>query len=91
MEILITLLAKLTIVFFGCGIGSLFAVWIFQQTVTIPALIFESERASSNKTGVKIKKRKRLIHSSNYYEIAIPGGQNLTLFSSEKGIKVLAK
>ena len=83
MESLFTLLIKLTIIFTGCGFGSLLAYWIAHEASSIPKLIFESEQSFD---------KERISYESGFYEIVIPekqSKQNLKIFSSHKGMKRL--
>ncbi|OGI19805.1 MAG: hypothetical protein A3B68_08325 [Candidatus Melainabacteria bacterium RIFCSPHIGHO2_02_FULL_34_12] len=80
-------LVKLTVIFAGGGIASLFAYWIFEQISTIPELIYEHEKKS--KKGIRVLERKKIIKDSGLYEIFLPQGEKMKLFSSQKGMKLV--
>ncbi len=91
MESLFTLLVKLIVIFTGCGFGSLLAYWVVRETSLIPKLIFESEKRF-DKGRILITKKEKVSSESGLYEIFIPGKknkQNLKIFSSHKGMKIL--
>ena len=91
MESLFALLVKLTVIFTGCGFGTLLAYWILRETSLIPKLIFDSEQ-KFDKGRILFTKKEKVSSESGFYEIFIPekqGEQNLKIFSSHKGMKTL--
>lgn len=91
MENLFTLLVKLTVIFTGCGFGTLLAYWIAREASLIPKLIFDSEQ-KFDKGRILFTKKEKVSSESGFYEIFIPekqGKQNLKIFSSHKRMKVL--
>ena len=91
MESFFTLLIKLTVIFTGCGFGSLLAYWVVHETSLIPKLIFESEQ-KFDKGRILLTKKETVSSESGFYELFIPekqNKQNLKIFSSHKGIKIL--
>lgn len=85
MEIFFALLIKLTIIFLGSGILSLFAFWILRETSTIPKLIFNSTKDKN----LKITKNTKVSTKSALYEIQVSGNKPIKIFSSHKGMKLL--
>lgn len=91
MESFFALMIKLIVIFTGCGFGSLFAYWVLREVTLIPKLIFDSEQRFDEGRVLIIKKEK-VSSESGLYEIFIPekkNKQNLKLFSSHKGMKIL--
>ena len=91
MESLFALLVKLTVIFTGCGFGTLLAYWILRETSLIPKLIFDSEQ-KFDKGKILFTKKEKVSSESGFYEIFIPekqSKQSLKIFSSHKGIKTL--
>ena len=90
MESLFTLLIKLTVIFTGCGFGTLLAYWVLRETSLIPKLIFDSEE-KFDKGRILLTKKEQVSSESGLYEIFIPDKQekqNLKIFSSHKGMKM---
>ena len=91
MESFFTLLIKLTVIFTGCGFGTLLAYWTAREASLIPKLIFESEQ-KFDKGRVLLTKKEKVSSESGFYELFIPekqSKQNLKIFSCHKGIKIL--
>ena len=91
MESFFTLLIKLTVIFTGCGFGTLIAYWVVRETSLIPKLIFESEQ-KLDKGRILLTKKEKVSSESGLYELFIPekqSKQNLKIFSSHKGMKIL--
>lgn len=91
MESLLTLSVKLVVIFTGCGFGTLLAYWTAREASMIPRLIFESEY-KFDKGRILLSKKEKVSSESGLYEIFIPekhGKQNLKVFSSHKGMKML--
>ena len=91
MESLFTLLIKLSVIFMGCGFGTLIAYWVVRETSLIPRLIFESEQ-KFDKGRILLTKKEKVSSESGLYQLFIPekqGKQNLKIFSSHKGMKIL--
>ena len=87
MEVFFAFLIKLSIIFIGGGIVSLIAFWVAEEMSLLPELILNYEKRSIN-DGVQVLKKKNIISKSGLYELNLPGGQVLKLFSSFKGMKV---
>lgn len=91
MESLFTLLVKLTVIFTGCGFGTLLACWIARESSLIPKLIFDSEQ-KFDKGRILLAKKEKVSSRSGLYELFVPekqGKQNLKIFSSHEGMKTL--
>ena len=91
MESLFTLLIKLVVIFTGCGFGSLLAYWVLRETSSIPKLIFDSEQ-KFDKGKILLTRKEKVSSESGLYEVFVPekqDKQNLKIFSSQKGMKVL--
>ena len=87
METLFAVFVKLLVIFIGCGIGTLLAYWIGNETSTIPGLILNSYKTGNEK--LKLEKYNKVVLGSGIYEVSVPGRKTLKLFSSDKGIKIV--
>lgn len=91
MDIFFAFLIKLTIIFLGSGIATLFAYFILKETSKIPKLICEYEIKENKKEKVKIIKQEKISSQSAFYEIFLPTRKSLKLFSSHKGIRIITE
>ena len=90
MEAFFLFVIKLSIIFLGGGIVTLFATWVASQTSSIPGLIlnFENNRSSKIRK-LRLVKYKNINPESGFYEVSLPGGNMLNIFSSSKGMKIV--
>ena len=91
MESLSAILIKLAVIFTGGGFAALLACWIAREASLIPKLIFESEQ-KFDKGKILLVKEEQVSLESGLYEMFIPekkDKQNMKIFSSHKGMKIL--
>jgi hypothetical protein len=85
MEFILSFLLKLIIIFLGGGLVSLFAFWVAKESNFASRLLYG---ILSGTPDIKILKKKKIILKSAIYELLMPAGEKLKLFSSRKGIKI---
>ena len=91
MENLVADLVKLAVIFIGGGFVALLAYWIAKEVSLIPRLIIESEQKYDGKK-ILLSNKQKISSESGIYEIFVPekkDKQNIKIFSSHKGIKIL--
>ena len=88
MEAFFAFLIKLVIIFAGGGVMSLIALKVAEEASSIPELIFQSEK-NKQSNSIKILNKKNVISKSGLYELILPGGNTLKIFSSFTGMKIL--
>ena len=79
-------LIKLTVIFFGSGLMTLFAFWVGKEVSTIPKLILSSNKNKKEK--LSIVKERKISSTSGVYEILLTG-EPIKIFSSHKGMRVV--
>lgn len=87
MEVFFAFLIKLSVIFIGGGIVSLIAFKVAEEMTSLPELILNHEKRSIS-DGVKISKKKNIISKSGLYELILPGGKALRVFSSFNGMQI---
>lgn len=88
MESFFALFIKLTVIFLGGGLVSLFAVWIGEEISKVANLIINSEIAKEKEKKLSLSNREKVSSLSGLYEISIQGNKALKLFSSHKGMRM---
>ena len=89
MEALLAFILKLATVFIGSCFLTLFFYYIVVEVSKVPKLIFEGEKQKLLEKGIKIKQRTSISSKSGYYKITMASGNQLVVFSSHEGIKIL--
>ncbi len=89
MEAFFSFVIKLIIIFFGGGFLSLFATWVANQTSSIPRLIFNFENNNSKIGRLKLVRFKNINPESACYEVSLPDGKMVNVFSSHGGMKII--
>ena len=91
MEIFFAPLVKLTTIFFGSGLLTLFAFCIAKEISLIPKFIldFEIEKKKIKDEKLTLTNYQKVSSQSGTYEVLIPGSKPIKLFSSHEGIKIL--
>jgi len=91
MEILFAFLLKLTTIFIGSCLISLFALFIAREMSLIPRLIlmFELDKKAFKEKSLVVQGHKKLDSESSIYEILLPSKKLIKVFSSHKGMKVV--
>ena len=89
MESFFASLIKLTVIFLGSGFATLLAVWAATESKNITKLVLCLNSSNDQKpvSRLVVKKQEKISAESSTYEITIPGGQKVKLFSSHKGMK----
>ena len=85
MEFIFAFLLKLMIIFLGGGLVSLFAFWVAKESNIAARLLYGTLTGIPD---IKIVKKKKVILKSALYELLMPAGEKLKLFSSQKGIRI---
>lgn len=89
MELFFAYLIKLIVIFLGGGISSLLAIWVAHEVSTIPVLIIDYENREKPKDKLLLSKSEKISSQSGLYEIFLPSGNIVKLFSSHKGMKIV--
>ena len=94
MEFFFAFLIKLTTIFLGSGLVSLFAFWIAKQASLIPKLILDYEEEKK----ITIAKHIKVSSRSSLYEVMVPQEisdrhshikQTIRVFSSHRGMEII--
>ena len=88
MENLLLTLIKFVVIFAGGGLSMLLAGWVLQESISIPDLIFKSGKKTIPGK-VAVTKNEKLSMCTGIYELKLPDGDELKIFSSQKGIKII--
>lgn len=88
MESFLALLIKLTVIFLGGGLVSLFVVWIGEEISKVANLIIHSEIAKEQEKKLRLSNCEKVSSLSGLYEISIQGDKALKLFSSHIGMRI---
>ncbi len=87
MEIVLISVVKLVTIFFGGGLAALFACWIANEVNSLAKNILSNE-LNEQKT-LNLDKTERISAQSGLYEIFLPEGKTIKLFSSHKGMELV--
>ena len=89
MEILFAHLVKLIVIFLGSGLGTLLAFWVGKEASTIPKLIYSYEQKQNSNKEISLAQYEKVSSKSGLYEVLVPSGKTIKLFSSHRGMKVV--
>lgn len=87
MEMVLISAVKLITIFFGSGLVALFACWIANEVTLLTKNILSNE--SNEQKTINLDKVEKISAQSGLYEIFLPEGKTIKLFSSHKGMELV--
>ncbi len=87
MEMILISAVKLTTIFFGSGLVALFACWVGNEVNSLAKIIL-SNQLNEQKI-INLDKIEKISAQSGLYEVFLPEGKVIKLFSSHRGMELI--